>query len=105
MEGVLPASLGVCVEGEGGGGWRIGSILGHFFRGYVFVPGGKVTTSRLSSVGSVLLKGGGGVLQPKSPKVCVPKTAQINISFCKILFCPTMKSGSEGGGGGSPPHL
>ena len=36
---------------------------------------------------------------PYSPKVCVPKTAQINISFCKVSFFPAMKSGSEGGGG------
>ena len=47
--------------------------------------------------------GGGGGLEPKSPKVWVRKTAQINISFCKISFCnisffPAMNSGSEGGG-------
>ena len=45
---------------------------------------------------------GGGGLEPKSPKVCVPKRAQINISFCKISFFPAMKSGSEGGGGCPP---
>ena len=33
-------------------------------------------------------KGGEGVLEPKSPKVCVPKKAQINISFCKFHFFP-----------------
>ena len=44
--------------------------------------------------------GGGG--EPKSPKVCVRKIAQINISFCKFHFFPTMKSGSEGRGV-SPP--
>ena len=51
------------------------------------------------------LKGcwGGGVLEPKSPKVCVPKTAQINISFGKISFFPAMNSGSEGGGVRTPP--
>ena len=43
--------------------------------------------------------GGGGVLEPKSPEVCPPKTAQINVSFCKNSFCPAMTSGSEGGGG------
>ena len=41
--------------------------------------------------------GGGGVLEPKGLKVCVPKMAQINFSLCKISFFPTMKSGSEGG--------
>ena len=29
---------------------------------------------------------GGGVLEAKSPKVCVPKIAQINVSFCKGHF-------------------
>ena len=43
--------------------------------------------------------GVGGGLEPNIPKVCVSKMAQINISFCKISFFPTMKSGSEGGGG------
>ena len=33
-------------------------------------------------------KGGGGVLEPKSPKVCAPKTAQTNISFCKCHWFP-----------------
>ena len=42
--------------------------------------------------------GGGGGLNPKSPKVCGPKIAQINISFF-----PTMKSGSGEGGGVRPP--
>ena len=46
---------------------------------------------------------GGGVLEPKSPKVCVPTTAQINISFCKISFFPTVRSGSGGGGVLDPP--
>ena len=32
--------------------------------------------------------GGGGVLEPKSPKICVPKTAPINISFCTFHFFP-----------------
>ena len=33
--------------------------------------------------------GAGGVgLEPKSPKVCVPKIAQINISFYKLHFVP-----------------
>ena len=47
--------------------------------------------------------GVGWFLEPKSPKVCVRKTSQINISFCKISFFPTMKSGSEGRGVISPP--
>ena len=50
--------------------------------------------------------GGQGVLEPKSPKVCAPKTAQINISFCKTSSFPAMKSGSEGSEGGgvlAPP--
>ena len=42
------------------------------------------------------LRGRGG-LEPENPEVCVPTTAPINISFCKISFFPTMKSGSEGG--------
>ena len=50
-----------------------------------------------------LTGGGGGCLEPKSPKGCVPKTAPINISFCKISFFPTMKSGFGGGGDVRPP--
>ena len=41
------------------------------------------------------------------PKVCGPKIAQINISFCIFHFAPTTKPGSTGGspgeGGGPPP--
>ena len=40
--------------------------------------------------------GGGGGWHPK---VCVPKMARINISFCTLHFS-AMKSGSGGGGGG-----
>ena len=36
----------------------------------------------------------GGV---RKPNVYVPRTAQINVSFCKLLF-PTAQSGSGGGG-------
>ena len=36
----------------------------------------------------VLLEGGGGGLEPKSPKVCGPKIAQIKISFGKFHFFP-----------------
>ena len=42
-------------------------------------------------------------LKPKSPKLCGPKTAQINTSFCKTSFFPAMKSGSDGGGMLAPP--
>ena len=35
-----------------------------------------------------------------NPKICVPKIAQTNSSFCKFHFFPTMKSGTRGGGGG-----
>ena len=49
--------------------------------------------------GRVLLKGvGGGVLEPKSPKVCVPKIAQINVSFCKFIFSHYEIRVHEGGG-------
>ena len=40
-------------------------------------------------------RGGGGFW---NPKVCVPKIAQINISFCRFHFLPTMKSRFEGEG-------
>ena len=46
---------------------------------------------------------GWGVLEPKSPKVCVPKTAKSIFSFVKFHFFPTMKSRSEGGGVRPPP--
>ena len=42
--------------------------------------------------------GGGGSWHPKVKSLST-KNSQINISFCKIPFFPTMKSGSEGGGG------
>ena len=45
---------------------------------------------------------GGGGLEPKSPKVCVPKIAQINISFCKCHSHYEIRV--EGGGGGYTPH-
>ena len=45
-------------------------------------------------------RGGAGVLEPKSPKGCVPQTAQINTSVCKSSCFPTMKCGSEG----AEPH-
>ena len=35
-----------------------------------------------------LREGWWGGLEPKSPKICVPKTAQIKISFCKFHFFP-----------------
>ena len=57
------------------------------------VPGGRGW-----SLGQSSPYEGGGDLEPKSPKVCVPKTAQINISVCKISCSPTMKSGSGEGG-------
>ena len=47
--------------------------------------------------------GGKGGLEPKSPNVCVPKIAQVNLSFCKFHFFPTMKSGSKGGAGVRTP--
>ena len=56
-----------------------------------------VSTSRCTYVFArdvVEERGGGGVW---NPKVCVPKKAQIDISFCKFPFFPTMKSGSWGG--------
>ena len=37
-------------------------------------------------VGQSSLKGGGGVLEPKSPKVCVPKTAKSIFPFVNIHF-------------------
>ena len=42
--------------------------------------------------------GGGGPGTQKKRKVCVPKTAQINISFRQISLFPTIKSGPGGGG-------
>ena len=37
--------------------------------------------------GQSFARGGGGVWNPKSPKVCVPKTVQINISlFANCIF-------------------
>ena len=51
----------------------------------------------------VLLKRGeGGPETQKSKSLCT-KNSQINISFCKILFFPTVKSWSGGGGGVRPP--
>ena len=47
-------------------------------------------------------RGGGGVW---NPKVCAPKMAQINISFCKFHFFPTMKSGSRAVQGGRGSFL
>ena len=43
-------------------------------------------------------RGGGAGLE----LVWVLEIAQINISFCKFSFLPTMKSGSRGWGGGGP---
>ena len=51
----------------------------------------------------VLLKrGGSGPGTQKFKSLCT-KNSQINIPFLKISFCPTMKSGSEGVGGATPP--
>ena len=41
-------------------------------------PPGAVATSG----GQSSSRGGGGFVEPKSPKSCVPKSSQINISFC-----------------------
>ena len=46
------------------------------------------------------LSGGVGVLEPKKPKICVPKTAPINISFWKISFFSHNEIQVQGGGGG-----
>ena len=62
-------------------------------------PGAELSPRRRVLLGW----GGGGGLEPKGPKVCVAKTAQINVSFCKIPCFPTMTSGSEGGGGAPCP--
>ena len=43
--------------------------------------------------------GGAGGLEPNSSKVCVPKTAQTNISVCKTHCFPQLNPGPEGGGG------
>ena len=44
----------------------------------------------------VLLRGERGSWNQNSESLCT-KNSQINISFYKIAFFPTMKSGSEGG--------
>ena len=50
-----------------------------------------------------LRRRGGGGLEPKSPKVCVPKIAQINISFCKFHRFPPRNPGPMSGGAFDPP--
>ena len=73
---------------EGCGGWR--GSLG--FHTQLRAQGGGGLAQGLGIGGGgvrVLLKRrGGGVLEPKSPKVCAPKIAQINISLCKFHFFP-----------------
>ena len=49
---------------------------------------------------------GEGVLEPKSPEVCVPETAQINVSFCKnSLFSRDDIRVRRGGGFAPPPPV
>ena len=60
-------------------------------------------TSAKAEVGRDALeeRRGGGVW---NLTICIPQTAQIDISFCIcISFCPTMKSGSRLGGRWTPP--
>ena len=59
---------------------------------------------RSRGAGRVLLTGGGvgGPGTQKSKSMCT-KNSQINNSFCKISFFPTMKPGSEGTGYYPPP--
>ena len=46
---------------------------------------------------------GGRGLEPKSPKVCVPKKAQINTSFGKFQFFALLYPGRGGEGVLDPP--
>ena len=82
----------------GGGGGHV-----HRFRGMYQAPDRPLypplPIRHTSPQSSPSEAGGGGGLEPKPPKVWVPKTAKRIFPFVKIAFCPTMKSGSGGGGG------
>ena len=80
----------------GGGGGAAGKVLrgGMRWKQQAAAPYPILRTVE-TGMGRVLLKGwgGGGLggeggLEPKSPKVCVPKIAQINIFFCKFHCFP-----------------
>ena len=86
-----PGGGGVCGGARGGGGGRLDPVLllttpqlsvknsGGGGRGGLWGGGG---------VSRVLLGGGGRVLEPKSPKVRVPKTAKSIFPFVKFHFLP-----------------
>ena len=57
----------------------------------------------IGSCSEFSLKGGGGVLEPKSPKVCVPKTAKSIFPFGKFHFSHYEIRDREGGVFEPPP--
>ena len=74
------------------GGWVLaGLALGAHSEGNGFSPGEVVYSTHEYE------RRGEGVW---NPKLCVPKIAQINISFCKFHFPPRYRGGSRVGGGG-----
>ena len=57
----------------------------------------EISNKRCHRVKHVLEERTGG--GSGNPKVCAPKVAQINISFCKLHLFPLWNPGPRGGGG------
>ena len=83
----------------GGGGWVGPAPPTDSFPGFPNVPQMFIW---VGGGGCRVVLKGVGVWNPKVLKLCVPKMAQIKMPFCKFHLFPTMKSGSEGGGGLAP---